>query len=70
MPLSAASIANAASNSPENPSSAPVMIIRDLATDMGMMSPDTESPDAVLDTLVNPDLQLVLLTKYDRTLLS
>lgn len=46
------------------------MVIRDLATDMGMMSPNTESPDAVLDTLVNPDLQLVLLTRYDREILS
>src|SRR5699024_9313282 len=37
-----------ASDSKDNAASAPVMIIRDLATDMGMTSPGTQSPDAVL----------------------
>lgn len=54
------------SDSKDTDSSAPVMVIRDLATDMGMMSPDTQSPDAVLDTLITPDLASDLLSMYDR----
>lgn len=58
-----------ASDPKDNASSAPVMIIRELATDMGMTSPGTRSPDSVLDTLVTPDLASDLLTMYARSAL-
>lgn len=46
-------------------SAAPIMVIRDLATDSGIkpMS-DARSLGAVLDELISPDLALTLITMY------
>mgnify|MGYP007085894180 FL=1 len=46
-------------------SAAPIMVIRDLATDSGIkpMS-DPRSLEAVLDELISPDLALTLITMY------
>ena len=47
-------------------SAAPIMVIRDLATDMGAESlPDTKSLETVLEDLISPDLALNLLTMYE-----
>ncbi|KAJ5936075.1 hypothetical protein N7454_005373 [Penicillium verhagenii] len=46
-------------------SSAPVMVIRDLATDAGLKSaPDTRSLETVLNDLIAPDLALTLVTIF------
>lgn len=44
------------------PSAPPVMVIRDLASDIGVKSPDTSSQVAGLDGLIAPDLALSLFT--------
>ncbi|KAJ6016859.1 hypothetical protein N7451_000238 [Penicillium sp. IBT 35674x] len=46
-------------------SAAPVMVIRDLATDTGIKSvPDTRPLETVLDDLISPDLALTLITIF------
>lgn len=46
-------------------SAAPIMVIRDLATDPGLKpSPDTKSLGSVLDDLITPDLALTLISMY------
>ncbi|OQE21752.1 hypothetical protein PENSTE_c011G06865 [Penicillium steckii] len=46
-------------------SAAPIMVIRDLATDSGMRpSPDTKSLGATLDDLIAPDLALTLISIF------
>ncbi|KAJ5564018.1 hypothetical protein N7513_000260 [Penicillium frequentans] len=46
-------------------SAAPIMVIRDLATDTGIKSvPDTRSLETVLDDLISPDLALTLITIF------
>lgn len=46
-------------------SAAPIMVIRDLATDTGPKpSSDIRSMSAVLDDLIAPDLALTLITMY------
>jgi hypothetical protein len=46
-------------------SAAPIMVIRDLATDPGLEpSPDTKSLGSVLDDLITPDLALTLISMY------
>lgn len=46
-------------------SAAPIMVIRDLATDSGVKSsPDTRSLGTVLDDLIAPDLALTLIAMY------
>lgn len=48
------------SSKPDHPSTPPVMVIRDLASDIGVKSPDTSSQVAGLDGLIAPDLALSL----------
>ncbi|KAJ5734677.1 hypothetical protein N7533_013080 [Penicillium manginii] len=46
-------------------SAAPIMVIRDLATDPGLEpSPDTKSLGSVLDDLITPDLALTLISIF------
>lgn len=49
-------------------SAAPIMVIRDLATDSSNSgvrpSPDTKSLGSVLDDLITPDLALTLISMY------
>lgn len=46
-------------------SAAPIMVIRDLATETGIKpSPDTRTLGAVVDELIAPDLALELITMY------
>lgn len=46
-------------------SAAPIMVIRDLATDSGVRpSPDTKSLRSLLDELITPDLALTLISMY------
>lgn len=46
-------------------SAAPIMVIRDLATDTGVKSlPDMRSLERVLDDLISPDLALTLIKMY------
>ncbi|OGM48020.1 hypothetical protein ABOM_002670 [Aspergillus bombycis] len=46
------------------PSAPPVMVIRDLASDAGVKSPDANSHDSVLDGLISADLALNLITIF------
>jgi hypothetical protein len=46
-------------------SAAPIMVIRDLATDTGIKSAlDTRPLETVLDDIISPDLALTLITMY------
>lgn len=46
-------------------SAAPIMVIRDLATDTGVKTvPDLRPLETVLDDLISPDLALTLITMY------
>jgi hypothetical protein len=48
-------------------SAAPIMVIRDLATDSDVKpSPDMRSLGTMLDDLIAPDLALTLFTMYDK----
>jgi hypothetical protein len=48
-------------------SAAPIMVIRDLATDSGVKSsPDMKTLWTMLDDLIAPDLALTLFTMYDK----
>lgn len=44
------------------PPAPPVMIIRDLASDMGVKSPEVTHSDASVDRLISPTLALTLIT--------
>ena len=57
------SAANPATKS-DYPSAPPVMVIRDLASDIGVRSPDASSHESVLDGLISADLSLNLITMY------
>lgn len=46
------------------PSAPPVMVIRDLASDVGVKSPDASSNESVLDGLISADLAINLMTMY------
>ncbi|KAE8404973.1 hypothetical protein BDV37DRAFT_293362 [Aspergillus pseudonomiae] len=57
------SAANPATKS-DYPSAPPVMVIRDLASDIGVRSPDASSHESVLDGLISADLSLNLITIF------
>ena len=40
------------------------MVIRDLASDVGVRSPDASSNESVLDGLISTDLAINLMTMY------
>ncbi|KJK67283.1 hypothetical protein P875_00117325 [Aspergillus parasiticus SU-1] len=46
------------------PSAPPVMVIRDLASDVGVKSPDASSNESVLDGLISADLGINLMTIF------
>ncbi|KAJ1715213.1 LITAF-like zinc ribbon domain-containing protein [Aspergillus flavus] len=46
------------------PSAPPVMVIRDLASDVGVKSPDASSNESVLDGLISADLAINLMTIF------
>ncbi|KAE8423929.1 LITAF-like zinc ribbon domain-containing protein [Aspergillus pseudocaelatus] len=49
---------------PDYPSAPPVMVIRDLASDVGVKSPDASSNESVLDGLISTDLAIDLMTIF------
>ena len=61
-PVAVSSSKDAGPSKSDYPSAAPVMVIRDLASDVGVKSPDTNSQIAGLDGLIPPDLALSLFT--------
>ncbi|KAE8142984.1 hypothetical protein BDV38DRAFT_293463 [Aspergillus pseudotamarii] len=61
--LSQNSAASATGKS-DYPSAPPVMVIRDLASDVGVKSPDASSNESVLDGLISTDLAINLMTIF------
>lgn len=55
-------VSSAGLSKPDYPSAPPVMVIRDLASDAGVKSPDANSQVVGLDGLIPPDLALSLFT--------
>jgi hypothetical protein len=47
-----------------NPAAAPVLVIRDLATDIGVKSRKVEQDNAVVEALIPPEHALTLLQMY------